>query len=675
MWTPEVRDPRGPVGGVDPATVRAAREGNAAALDRVVAAYLPLVYNIVGRALQGHADVDDVVQETMLRVVHNLPELRDPAAFRSWVVAIAMRLVRDRHRDLTRAYPADATPDDVADPGADFVDLTIVRLGLSGQRQEVAQATRWLDPDDRELLSLWWLESAGELDREDVAHALGLTRQHTAVRVQRMKAQLEAARVVVRALRAHPACPDLTLLAIGWDGRPEPVWRKRFARHTRECDQCARAWHEMVDAERLLAGLALVPIPGYLLEPALHGAAAAAGHEAAGGYEPVHGYDAAPAPDATVQLGAAPPDPSTTATHVLARPELASAGQAGAHAVPAKAAFSGLLGLKPLAAALATAAVVTAGGVFALTGRDEPVPAAQEPPPAAVVPVTSESPSPSPSPSASASPSPSPSASPTPSATPPAQPKPIVPAAVAASSKKGVSTWQVAGVGPGMTAVGASWYYTWGAGPDQVKAPSGVEFVPMIWGRDSVNAGTLAQAKANGETLLGFNEPDLGEQANMTVEQALELWPQLQATGMRLGSPAVAYGGDTAGGWLDRFMAGAKAKGYRVDFIALHWYGSDFSPAAVGHLEGYIKAVHDRYKLPIWVTEYGLINFAGSPKFPSGAQQAAFIDGSTAMMEGLPYVERYAWFSLPVADDFGNGLYDPNAKALTEGGRAYAEAG
>ena len=35
--------------------------------------------------------------------------------------------------------------DEVADPAADFVELTIVRLGLSGQRAETAQATRWLD--------------------------------------------------------------------------------------------------------------------------------------------------------------------------------------------------------------------------------------------------------------------------------------------------------------------------------------------------------------------------------------------------------------------------------------------------------------------------------------------------------------------------------------------------
>jgi hypothetical protein len=99
-----------------------------------------------------------------------------------------------------------------------------------------------------------------------------------------------------------------------------------------------------------------------------------------------------------------------------------------------------------------------------------------------------------------------------------------------------------------------------------MPAPADVEFVPMIWGKDNVTPATLAKAKREGDVLLGFNEPDMDGQANMSVEDALAAWPKLQDTGRRLGSPAVAYGGDTAGGWLDRFMKGAKAKGLRVDF-------------------------------------------------------------------------------------------------------------
>jgi hypothetical protein len=199
----------------------------------------------------------------------------------------------------------------------------------------------------------------------------------------------------------------------------------------------------------------------------------------------------------------------------------------------------------------------------------------------------------------------------------------------------------------------------------------------MIWGPGSVTATALAQAKSSGPYLLGFNEPDMSAQSNMTVDQALQLWPQLEATGKVLGSPAVAYGGDTAGGWLDRFMSGAKAKGYRVDFIALHWYGSDFTTAdAVSQLRGYLQAVHDRYHLPIWLTEYALINFSGgSSSYPTGPQQAAFVTASTRMLAGLSYLQRYAWFALPASDSApSTGLFRSGPVA-TDAGRAFESAG
>ncbi|MFJ9928895.1 sigma-70 family RNA polymerase sigma factor [Streptomyces misionensis] len=247
------------------ALVTAAREGDAAAQDALVSAYLPLVYNIVGRALNGSVDVDDVVQETMLRALDGLDGLRTPERFRSWLVAIAMNQVRAHWQDRQSAPAAVEEAEDLADPGADFVDLTVVRLQLSGQRQETAHATRWLEPDDRGLLSLWWLECAGELTRAEVAAALELTPQHTAVRVQRMKAQLEAARVVVRALDARPRCEELRVVLAAWDGKPSALWRKRIARHARGCPRCSGLWSGLMPAEGLLAGLALVAASPALL--------------------------------------------------------------------------------------------------------------------------------------------------------------------------------------------------------------------------------------------------------------------------------------------------------------------------------------------------------------------------------------------------------------------------
>lgn len=258
-------------------TIAAAQAGDRRALDELVAGWLPLVYNIVGRALNGHADVDDVVQETMLRAVDNLGSLRDPDSFRSWLVAIAMRQIRDRARRRT----TDTLRDETADGAADFAELTVLRLQLEGQRREVAEAVRWLDDEDRQLLSLWWLEVAGELTRRELAAAVGISRQHAAVRVQRMKERLEASRGIVRALDG--ACPDLRELTARWDGDPDSVWRKRLARHIRGCAYCASPGEAVVvPAERLLVGIALVPLPvGFTLSLAFGGKTAAAATAAA----------------------------------------------------------------------------------------------------------------------------------------------------------------------------------------------------------------------------------------------------------------------------------------------------------------------------------------------------------------------------------------------------------
>ncbi|MFJ9608794.1 sigma-70 family RNA polymerase sigma factor [Kitasatospora sp. NPDC101176] len=308
--------------------VRAAQAGDRQAQEALVAAWLPLVYNVAGRALGGHADVDDVAQETMIRALDGLDGLRDPDCFRSWLVAITMNQVRRRHA-AGQQQPTVGGLDEtweVPDPRADFTDLTILRLGLSGQRREVAEATRWLDPDDRELLSLWWLEASGELTRAELAESLDLSPQHTAVRVQRMKKQLEAGRVVVRALGAYPRCPELAEVTVGFDGTPNSVWRKRIARHIRSCVTCDRLGRDLFPAEGLLAGLALVPIP--FDSPALlhfqHTAAtvagaqgSAAGHGAAGAHG---GWAGTAARKAVLASGAVAVVAVTTLALVWSRP-------------------------------------------------------------------------------------------------------------------------------------------------------------------------------------------------------------------------------------------------------------------------------------------------------------------------------------------------------------------
>ena len=203
-----------------------------------------------------------------------------------------------------------------------------------------------------------------------------------------------------------------------------------------------------------------------------------------------------------------------------------------------------------------------------------------------------------------------------------------------------------AGQGKGLESLyremGVSWTYNWRPVSGAVM-PSGVEFVPMIWGKKDIPS--INKVAGEGKTLLGFNEPNKSKQADMTVEEALDLWPKLEATKMRLGSPAPAGGGATPGGWLDRFMTGCKEKGYRVDFICLHWYGENYHPeAAVQALQSYLTAVHERYGKPIWLTEFALRKFKDNAVTATVAEQQAFMTKVLPMLDGLPFVERYSWF-------------------------------
>jgi RNA polymerase sigma factor (sigma-70 family) len=609
------------------AMVAAARDGDRDALAAVVAEYLPLVYNIVGRAMNGHPDVDDVVQETMLRAIARIGELRDPRAFRSWLVAIGIRQVRDSYRDrLAQPLALESVQD--AAPVPDFADRTVERLGLSGQRQQVAEATRWLDDDDRPVLSLWWQEAAGELTRADLADGLGLSAPHAAVRVARMKERLLTSRMVVHALRRQPRCDSVAALAAGWDGEPSPLWRKRLARHVRGCSLCRTGAADLIPAEWLLGSLPLLAVPA-----ALHGRTLTR---------------------ILAQAVGRPPARITAARGI----------RAVRHGRRAHALSRTALSVQPKLVAVSLAVVTcAAGGTFAVTRVHH----AAAPAPAASATLTV----------------PPPSASAVPLVTHQAQVKqakqakpPAVPPVTATSQRKGVSAWNFTGVQQALADSGASWYYNWATTPNGITAPSTVSFVPMIWGAADVTSANLAEVSRQGSVLLGFNEPDLAAQSNMTPAQALALWPQLMATGLTLGSPAVSAGAATPGGWLDQFMSGAKQRGYHVNFIAVHWYGGDFeTAAAVQQLESYLQAVHARYQLPIWLTEFALTSYSGgTATFPAQAQQAAFLTAATQMLDGLSYVQRYAWFALPASAGSGTtGLFNPGP-SVTEVGRAFESA-
>jgi hypothetical protein len=230
-----------------------------------------------------------------------------------------------------------------------------------------------------------------------------------------------------------------------------------------------------------------------------------------------------------------------------------------------------------------------------------------------------------------------------------------------------------------------SWWYNWAHVPDVGVLPDayqalGVEYVPMVWGGgglDGANAAQIAgEIPAGAAFLLGFNEPNFGQQANLSAADAAALWPDVEAIadarGLALVSPAVNFCGGACQEtdpfkYLDDFFAACQ--GCRVDYLGVHIYtacagdGTNKARWLINHLETY-KA---RFDKPIWLTEFACDD-AGSL-----AEQSAFMTDALAYLENEPRIARYAWFS-GRADNVANASLLGADGELTELGQAYVAA-
>ena len=180
------------------------------------------------------------------------------------------------------------------------------------------------------------------------------------------------------------------------------------------------------------------------------------------------------------------------------------------------------------------------------------------------------------------------------------------------------------------------WSYDW---DNSTTSTSDTEYVPM---RHDLNWNAYANInnKQKSTHALGFNEPDQANQANMTVATAIAQWPNLLASGLRLGSPSPS---DASVGltWLYDFMAQADALKYRVDFVPVHFYKGGWTAT---QFTNWCHDIHVATGRPIWVTEFN--NGANwTCCEPTPASQATIINSFISALDNAPYVERYSIYN------------------------------
>ena len=217
-------------------------------------------------------------------------------------------------------------------------------------------------------------------------------------------------------------------------------------------------------------------------------------------------------------------------------------------------------------------------------------------------------------------------------------------------------------------AVNVDWAYNWGIEPKHDVDKANFEFVPMIWTGNA--AGVQGQIDrifdleenhgVHVDYVLGFNEPDLRDQANLTVAQGLATWDVItnnfENTDIKLVSPAVT-GGSSAqplDSWIIPFMDEVETRNadanpnndLKVDAIAYHYYTvSSNAQQQADNLLATIDQLYEDYGRPIWLTEFAGTSFTGVHSLENRTNfNEQWLEILIPEFDARPYVERVAWW-------------------------------
>ncbi len=208
--------------------------------------------------------------------------------------------------------------------------------------------------------------------------------------------------------------------------------------------------------------------------------------------------------------------------------------------------------------------------------------------------------------------------------------------------------------------------------------PSNFDFVPMVWGQywepvsnlQSRDPGWLTEPQP--AYLLTFNEPDNSSQADMSVTNAISLWPSLQALDVPLVGPATQ---DTEDSWENSFYSSIAAAGYRVDYAAVH----EYVPPNASSLISDLQSVYNAYGRPVWLTEFSPVDWSDCQCW-SENDDYNFLAEFMWMAESDNWLKRYAIFPFSntnpdspwVDNGFTGSVFMSDGQTLSPYGELYA---
>jgi RNA polymerase sigma factor (sigma-70 family) len=194
-----------------------------------------------------------VTSETFLRVVEGLSGLRDPAAFKGWLYAIARNAALRSIDQRKRAVPVDEHDESAATVQTSAVPTPETRTEQTELRALFDKAASTMSERDR---TVYDLAVRHGLSSAEIARALDVRPAYAYILVNRLKTSVtEAVEAAALARVGRDACAALAGLVQGSDV-DSPRLRKAVARHARTCKACAETKRRRASLPAMFEGVA-----------------------------------------------------------------------------------------------------------------------------------------------------------------------------------------------------------------------------------------------------------------------------------------------------------------------------------------------------------------------------------------------------------------------------------
>ncbi len=172
---------------LDTRLAKLARKGDQRAFAEIVELYKDKLYHLGYRMTSNRQEAEDVVQDTFLRVFHNLDRYDENQKFSTWIYRIATNLCIDRLRKRKNVYSLDAESSD--HEGLDGYSMLPSddrtpesELMLSETQRVIHEAMETLPPKYKSVMVLRYLQ---DLSLQEISDVLNMPVTTVKTRVHR----------------------------------------------------------------------------------------------------------------------------------------------------------------------------------------------------------------------------------------------------------------------------------------------------------------------------------------------------------------------------------------------------------------------------------------------------------------------------------------------------------